>query len=60
MKIQVILPSYYQNNMSRATPPFKAKYFWIVAQIPYFPSTVGGGARGGLTSVRRQSDGSPI
>ncbi|WP_205127265.1 hypothetical protein, partial [Okeania hirsuta] len=24
--------------MGRATPPFKAKYFWSEAQIPYFPS----------------------
>ncbi|RQH09567.1 hypothetical protein D5R40_11635 [Okeania hirsuta] len=31
----------YQNNMGRATPPFKAQYFWIVAQIPYFRSWEG-------------------
>ena len=36
-------PTPYSN-----TPPFKAKYFWSLAQIPYFPST--GGVRGGLTS----------
>ncbi|NEN89759.1 MAG: hypothetical protein F6K48_12930 [Okeania sp. SIO3H1] len=30
-----------QNNMGRATPPFKAQYFWIVAQILYFPSWEG-------------------
>ncbi|NEP81901.1 MAG: hypothetical protein F6K39_29355 [Okeania sp. SIO3B3] len=23
------------------TPPFKAKYFWRLAQIPYFPSWEG-------------------
>ncbi|NES90922.1 hypothetical protein [Okeania sp. SIO2B9] len=25
---------YYQNNMGSATSPFKAKYFWSLAQIP--------------------------
>ncbi|NET22204.1 hypothetical protein [Okeania sp. SIO2B9] len=26
--------------MGRATPLFKAKYFWSEAQIPYFPSWI--------------------
>ncbi|NEP76784.1 MAG: hypothetical protein F6K17_04595 [Okeania sp. SIO3C4] len=31
---QRFVANIYQNNMGRATPPFKAKYFWSFSQIP--------------------------